>query len=196
MDIYKNFLKSYLTETINQLIELINYNPSIDDENFNKINNLTRKILDSDRIYIMGNGGSAATASHFANDLSKFPIVNKHSPRLKVISLTDNIPLITAISNDISYDDIFVEQLKNHLENTDILIGISGSGNSKNCIKAFEYAKLIRAYTVAICGYGGGEMAKLANLAITFSSTSMTQCENLHTIICHYIVEVLRELNK
>ncbi|GAH00278.1 unnamed protein product, partial [marine sediment metagenome] len=90
-------------------------------------------------IFIIGNGGSAATASHFAGDLSKATICDGF-PRFKAISLTDNIPSIMAWANDKDYDDIFVEQLKNFMEPEDIIIGISGSGNSKNIIKAIDFA--------------------------------------------------------
>src|SRR5437868_10698762 len=99
------------------------------------------------RIFIMGNGGSAATASHFALDLSKNTIT-AGAPRLKAISLTDHVPLITAWSNDTAYEHIFAEQLANMIEPGDIVLGISASGNSLNVINAIRLAKQYRAYTV------------------------------------------------
>src|ERR1700731_2232195 len=103
------------------------------------------------RIYIMGNGGSAATASHFALDLAKNTIVPQ-TPRLKAISLTDHVPLITAWSNDTAYEHIFAEQLANLIEAGDVVVGISASGNSLNVIKALELATVVGASTIALLG--------------------------------------------
>src|SRR5438105_2625380 len=109
------------------------------------------------RIFIMGNGGSAATASHFALDLSKNTVM-AGAPRLEAISLTDHVPLITAWSNDIAYEHIFSEQLANMIEPGDVVIGISTSGNSPNVINALRLAKQYRAYTVALLGAQGGRI--------------------------------------
>src|SRR5712675_3427648 len=108
------------------------------------------------RIYIMGNGGSAATASHFALDLAKNTIM-PGAPRLKAISLTDHVPLITAWSNDTAYEHIFAEQLANMIEPGDIAIGISASGNSPNVINALRLAKQARAATIGLLGARGGK---------------------------------------
>ncbi|SVE06083.1 uncharacterized protein METZ01_LOCUS458937, partial [marine metagenome] len=105
---------------------------SAQTEIISKITNLLIKTRDQGKsIYVMGNGGSGSTASHFVSDLLKTAIVKKEK-RFKAISLTDNVPVILAWSNDVSYDDVFIEQLKNHFSKGDILIGFSGSGNSKN----------------------------------------------------------------
>src|SRR5437868_3446621 len=109
------------------------------------------------RIFVMGNGGSAATASHFALDLAKNTIM-PGAPRLKAISLTDHVPLITAWSNDTHYEHIFAEQLANLIEPGDVVIGISASGNSLNVINAIRLAKQYRAYTVGLLGASGGKM--------------------------------------
>src|ERR1700731_944073 len=103
------------------------------------------------RIFVVGNGGSAATASHFALDLAKNTIM-PGAPRLKAISLTDHVPLITAWSNDTAYEHIFAEQLANMLEPGDVAIGISTSGNSPNVINALRLAKGMRGYTVGLLG--------------------------------------------
>src|SRR5256714_15441951 len=112
------------------------------------------------RIFIMGNGGSAATASHFALDLSKNTIT-AGAPRLKAISLTDHVPLITAWSNDTAYEHIFSEQLANMIESGDVVIGISTSGNSPNVINALRLAKGMRGYTVGLLGAKGGKIKEM-----------------------------------
>src|ERR1700726_986350 len=109
------------------------------------------------RIFIMGNGGSAATASHFALDLAKNPIM-PGAPRLKAISLTDHVPLITAWSNDTAYEHIFSEQLANMIEPGDVVIGISASGNSLNLINALRLARASQAFTIGLLGANGGEI--------------------------------------
>ena len=108
------------------------------------------------RIFIMGNGGSAATASHFALDLAKNTIM-PGAPRLKAISLTDHVPLITAWSNDTAYEHVFAEQLTNMIEPGDVVIGISTSGNSPNVINALQLAKELRASTIGLLGAEGRE---------------------------------------
>src|SRR6266700_4699801 len=109
------------------------------------------------RIFIMGNGGSAATASHFALDLAKNTII-PGAPRLKAISLTDHVPLITAWSNDTAYEHVFAEQLANMIEAGDVVIGISTSGNSPNVINALRLAKRVGAVTVGLLGARGGDI--------------------------------------
>src|SRR6184192_688944 len=109
------------------------------------------------RIFVMGNGGSAATASHFALDLAKNTIM-PGAPRLKAISLTDHVPLITAWSNDTHYEHIFAEQLANMIEPGDVVIGISASGNSPNVINAMKLTKQHRGFTIALLGAKGGKL--------------------------------------
>src|SRR5436190_4432941 len=114
------------------------------------------------RIFIMGNGGSAATASHFALDLAKNTIM-PGAPRLKAISLTDHVPLITAWSNDIAYEYVFAEQLTNMIEPGDVAIGISTSGNSPNVINALCLAKRLGAATIGLLGAEGGKVKDIAD---------------------------------
>ena len=107
------------------------------------------------RVFILGNGGSAATASHMACDLGKGTLRNVYDvseKRFQVISLTDNIPMMTAFANDLSYDDMFVQQLRNYVQKGDVVIGISGSGNTPNIIKALLYAKSVGAITIGLLG--------------------------------------------
>ena len=143
-------------------------------------------------IFIIGNGGSAATASHMMNDLNKFTAV-ADLPRVRSIALTDNVPLMTAVGNDLAYGDIFVEPLKNLLEPTDILIAISTSGNSPNVLKAVEYAKANRAKVIGFCGRPGGKLAQLADLKVIIPSDRIGQQEDGHMILDHVISAALRE---
>jgi len=144
------------------------------------------------RIYVCGNGGSASTASHMASDLNK-SANRKDAPRFKAVALTDNIPAMLAWANDASYDDIFVEQLKNHLEKGDIVIGISGSGNSPNVLKALHYANDQGAVTVGLTGFDGGKIAQLAKIVYVVPSQCMQQIEDVHLVIEHMISLILRD---
>ena len=144
------------------------------------------------RIYICGNGGSASTASHMASDLNK-GANRKDAPRFRAVSLTDNIPAMLAWANDASYDDIFIEQLKNHIEKGDIVIGISGSGNSPNVLKALHYANDQGAITVGLTGFDGGKMAQLAKIVYVVPNSCMQQVEDVHMVIEHMISLILRD---
>jgi D-sedoheptulose 7-phosphate isomerase len=144
------------------------------------------------RIYICGNGGSASTASHMASDLNK-GANRKDAPRFKAIALTDNIPAMLAWANDASYDDIFVEQLRNHLEKGDIVIGISGSGNSPNVLKAMHYANDNGATTIGLTGFDGGKLAQMAKICYTVPSNCMQQIEDIHLLIEHMLSLILRD---
>ena len=144
-------------------------------------------------IYIFGNGGSASTASHFANDLAKGCNV-PGQVRFRAISLTDNVALMTAWANDTSYDNIFAEPLAGLVRPDDIVIGISGSGNSPNVLKGIEFGRAAGAYTIGLCGYGGGKLCHQADLAITTDCMVMEQVEDVHMTICHNVTTTLRSL--
>jgi len=146
-------------------------------------------------IFIMGNGGSASTASHFVSDLSKGAIVDGF-PRFKAIALTDNVPNMLAWANDKSYEDIFVEQLKNLMEPGDIVIGISGSGNSNNVVKAIEYANKNGAITIGFSGFDGGKLSKSAKESIHVPSFYMQKIEDIHSLIEHLLTSLIREESK
>lgn len=145
------------------------------------------------RVFIMGNGGSAATASHFALDLAKNTIM-PGAPRLKAISLTDHVPLITAWSNDTAYDHIFAEQLANLIEPGDVVMGISASGNSLNVINALLLAKHSRAYTVALLGAKGGKIKELVDAYILAPGHNIEQEEDAHLILAHVITRHMRQV--
>ena len=139
-------------------------------------------------IYIFGNGGSASTASHFCGDLIK-GVSYGLTKRFRAICLNDNMPALMAIANDVSYDDIFIEQLKNFLQKDDLVIGISGSGNSVNVIKALEYARTIKAKTVAICGFKGGKIKEISDLSIHAEIDDMEISEDIHNLIATHCVK-------
>jgi D-sedoheptulose 7-phosphate isomerase len=145
-------------------------------------------------IYIFGNGGSAATATHATGDFIKGASFGLEK-RFKMISLVDNLPALMAIANDISYDDIFVEQLKNFLQPGDLVIGISGSGNSKNVVKAMEFAKQKGVQTMACCGYKGGAIINIGDIVIHSVAQDMEVAEDIHMIVFNVIKkEVMRRL--
>lgn len=144
------------------------------------------------RIFIMGNGGSATTASHFARDLTIGAAV-QGKPRLKVISLTDNVALITALANDIDYGSIFYEQLLDQLSEGDVVIGISASGNSPNVLKAIEFARNNGAVTIGFIGFGGGRLKELAHKCIVLSSRDYGQVEDAHLSLAHIISYMIKE---
>ncbi len=143
------------------------------------------------RIFIMGNGGSAATASHFALDLAKNTIT-PGAPRLKAISLTDHVPLITAWSNDTAYEHIFEEQLANLIEAGDVVIGISASGNSPNVINAMRLAKQTRAATIGLLGAKGGVLKNIVDAYILAPGQNIEQEEDAHLILAHVITRHMR----
>jgi len=113
--------------------------------------------------------------------------------RFKVISLNDNLPTITAYANDVSYEDVFVEQLKNFLSPDDLVIAISGSGNSRNVLKAIEYARENGGRTFGICGYGGGELSKACSKSISLESMDMQKVEDAHVVLIHCVMQYLRD---
>lgn len=147
------------------------------------------------RIFTMGNGGSGSTATHFVSDLLKTAIT-KGDKRFSAISLVDNIPVTLAWSNDSSYDDIFVEQLKNFLTKNDIVIAFSGSGNSLNVIKALEFAKDNGAITIGFTGMSGGKLSKICDYCYVVPSDDMLTIESFHVMLCHAIIFTLRELGE
>lgn len=138
-------------------------------------------------IFFIGNGGSAATASHFANDLSIG--TNEYDHPFRAISLTDNIPIISAIGNDFGYEEIFVRQLRILGQRGDVLVAISASGNSTNLLKAMEYAKQINIKTVAITAFDGGKMKVLADegIHVPTEAKEYGPAEDVHMVLDHLV---------
>lgn len=139
-------------------------------------------------VYIMGNGGSASTASHMANDLSK-GIKTGTDKHFKALSLTDNTPLFTAISNDEGYEKVFVNQLKVFLKKNDVVIAISASGNSPNVVNALQYAKDNGAKTIGFVGFDGGKMKDIVDVCIHIKTPNgwYGPVEDIHLILNHVI---------
>ena len=144
------------------------------------------------RIYAIGNGGSASTASHFVNDMGKGASIGRET-RFKTIPLTDNVEWMTALSNDLCYEDVYVEQLKNFAEPGDILLAISGSGNSENVLRAVRYANEVGCVTIGFTGFEGGKLRELVQHCIVIPSDHMGRIEDMHLIlqhmICYYFIE-------
>ncbi len=146
------------------------------------------------QIFLCGNGGSAATASHMTNDLGKGASYGRQgTDRFRVIALTDNVPWMTALANDVSYESIFAEQLENLGQAGDLLIAISGSGNSENVLRAVDVARRKGMTSVGLTGFDGGRLATEADLAIVAKSHHMGRVEDIHAIIlhtvCYYFME-------
>lgn len=146
-------------------------------------------------VFICGNGGSAATASHFGCDLAKRPTV-AGQPRYRVISLTDNTPLMTALSNDIGYEAVFAEQLIPLVREGDVVIGISGSGNSPNVLNAMQVARKVSAVTIGFCGYDGGKLKSMVDIPVHIPSFNMAMVEDVHLMLEHAICERLLAINQ
>jgi D-sedoheptulose 7-phosphate isomerase len=138
------------------------------------------------RIFIFGNGGSAANASHFVVDVIK-STVRPDQPRYKIICLNDNIPTITAYSNDVSYDAIFCEPLAALAEPGDVAIAISGSGNSPNVLRAMDTAKDMGLTRIGLTGYAGGKLKDKSDICVIVPSDSMQVIEDAHLVILHSI---------
>ena len=134
------------------------------------------------QVFVCGNGGSASTASHFVCDMVKGASYHRPS-RFRILALTDSLPTITAYSNDVSYDCVFEEQLKNFARADDLVMGISGSGNSPNVLRAIEYANNTGCKTIALTGRDGGKLGKLAQLNIQVPVQHMGRIEDAHLMI-------------
>jgi len=141
-------------------------------------------------VFIFGNGGSSSTASHMASDLSKGV---GGFPRVRAISLTDNVPVLTAWANDVAYDQVFTEQLRTLARPRDLAIAITGSGNSPNVVNGVVAAKELGMFVVGLLGFGGGKVASLVDLPIVVASNEYGPVEDIHLIINHLVTTVMRE---
>ena len=143
-------------------------------------------------LFVFGNGGSAALASHFACDIGKGTVAGR-AKRLKTIALTDNVALITALANDKAYDEIFSEQLESLAEKGDIALAISGSGNSPNVIRGLEAGRRLGVQTLLLTGFAGGRAKTLADLCLIVPSDSMQHIEDAHLCATHAIFLAIRQ---
>lgn len=160
---------------------------SIDTDSVEQVIEILREARNAGRhIFICGNGGSASTASHFACDIVKGASFNREK-RFKIMALTDQLPTLTAYANDVSYDCVFAEQLKNFAQPGDVVMAISGSGNSPNVLQAIEYANSIQCTTVGMSGRDGGKLAQIAKINVKVPVAHMGRIEDAHMIVCHMI---------
>lgn len=181
-----NFLND-ITIYLDTLTRVIN---NLDKNEINRtMQAILKKYNEQATIYIFGNGGSAATASHFVCDFNKGACMGTKN-KFRFICLNDNTPIITAIANDISYDDIFSYQLQGVLSKNDMVIAISGSGNSKNIIKAVKYAKEIGCEVVGITGYDGGLLKKHADYSLHVDINDMQKVEDVHMAFDHMMMQI------
>ena len=180
-----------VTSYIDDLIELLRQvDPS-------EVQALVDALVDAYRngrfVFVIGNGGSAANASHLCEDLGKGTLSDfEGQKRLKIMSLTDNVPYIMAWANDEGYERVFVEQLKNFAEPGALLIAISGSGNSANVLRAVEYAKSHGMKTFALTGYDGGRLKEIADESLHVRSSNMGAVEAVHAVVIHYLMDGLQ----
>ena len=183
----KEKVHEYLDQQINSTSSLKeNY------EELEKIFNILKNARDSgNHVFVMGNGGRASTASHFVADLLKTSITNENK-RFKAISLSDNIPVLLAWSNDESYETVFSNQLENFVEKDDVVIGISGSGNSKNVLNAIQLANEKHATTIGLNGKSGGKLSEIVKINLTVKSDDMLTIETIHLLICHLLTTMIR----
>ena len=138
------------------------------------------------QIFVFGNGGSAATANHFACDMVKGASFGREQ-RFKIMSLAEQIPTLTAYSNDVGYESVFVEPLKNFARPGDVVMAISGSGNSENVIQAVDYANSIGCFTVGLSGMSGGRLRPSVDLSVHVEEGHMGRVEDAHFVVCHMI---------
>jgi D-sedoheptulose 7-phosphate isomerase len=174
---FNNSLKSVETAEIEQFLDL-----------------LIRAYEEERTVFIIGNGGSAANASHLANDLVKGTLKSMDQPkRLKALALTDNVALMTAYANDEGYPTIFEQQLRTFAKPGDIVIAISGSGNSPNVVQAIEWANANGLHTVGVTGFGGGKLKTMVNTTVHVPLNDMCTSESVHSVIFHYIAIELQK---
>jgi len=176
--------KQYLSE-LKEVLDDFNL------EQFEKIVNLILNAYENEKqIFTMGNGGSASTASHFACDLNKGCCTNLEK-KIKMICLNDNTPTLLAFANDVSYDVVFVEQLKNFFNPGDLVIGISGSGNSENVIKAIRHTKQNNGQTIGFSGFSGGKLAQMVDVPFVVKVDDIQKVEDIHMILVHMIMQAI-----
>ena len=182
-----NFINSY----VSQVSEILKNLPT--DQIEKVILRLEEARWKGQEVFTCGNGGSAATAIHFASDLQKGVMVAE-KPSVDAESLCGNISLLTAWANDSSYQDIFAKILRPKVKEEDILIAISGSGKSQNVLKAVEVAREARATTIGFTGFDGGKLKDMVDICIIVPSNNMEQIEDVHLLLCHLIITYLREV--
>jgi len=187
------FREKYIDEYLSDVIRILE---EIKEKNADFFDKLATIFIDARadnrKIFFCGNGGSASTASHFTSDLAKGTIV-EGTPRFKALSLADNVPQMLAWGNDACYEDIFVEQLKNLFEPGDVVVGISGSGNSENVLRAIRYANDNDGTTVGITGFDGGKIKDIVDLCLIAPVHNMQKTEDIHMLVDHLTTLMIKE---
>lgn len=185
-----NFAKAYISK----------FKKNLNNFNFAALTEGTKLIWDAyssgRTIFFIGNGGSAATASHMANDFAKGTIGYKGDapwPRFKAIALTESVATFTAWANDVSFEDIFSEQLKNLGQKGDVLVAISASGNSPNILKAVKTAKGLGLKILGLSGFDGGKLSKIADVSLAIKDSDYGRVEDAHLMVQHLMTEYLYE---
>lgn len=156
------------------------------------IERLHQARINRSQLFVMGNGGSAATATHLACDLGKNTVAPGF-PRFRVQSLNDNMSFFSACANDYGYETVFAEQLANFVDKDDVVLAISASGNSANVLRAVELANQSGAYTIGWSGYDGGKLAQIVDLPVVVTNHNIEQIEDLHMVLAHMVTAALRE---
>ena len=176
---------SYFNTTLN----------SVEPKEIEQFLDLLKQAYEEERtVFIIGNGGSAANASHLANDLVKGTLKSMDQPkRMKALALTDNVALMTAYANDEGYPTIFEQQLRTFAKAGDIVIAISGSGNSPNVVQAIEWANANGLHTVGVTGFGGGKLKTMVKTTVHVPLNDMCTSESVHSVIFHYIAIELQK---
>ena len=181
---YKNDIRDYIKNEIETLNKLdVNH---IDAA----INLLVETMENGNTVFTFGNGGSSATASHFQNDFNKG--VSEHTEKkFNLLCLNDNVATVMAVANDIGFEEIFRFQLRGHIKPGDVVLAISGSGNSKNVLNAVEYAREQGCRVIGLTGFSGGKLRELADISLHVPINSMQITEDLHMTFDHLMMSVL-----
>lgn len=181
---YEEKIKKYYEEEIEAIKKIDTKEVSL------AMNALVNCYENGGTIYVFGNGGSSATASHMVCDFNK-GVSMKKSKKFNFICLSDNTPILTALANDISYDDVFAYQLEKILNPNDLVLAISGSGNSKNIINAIKVAKLQGVKVIGMTGYDGGLLYKMADYHLHAPINDMMKTEDIHMTFDHMMATIL-----
>ncbi len=180
------------SQQINKYLDLLkNTIDNLDRAEISKLIDLFIDARENGRnIFVMGNGGSASAASHMVCDFNK-GVSYGQEKRFKIICLNDSLSTVTAYANDVGYEIAFVEQLKNFLTPNDLVLAISGSGNSKNIVLAIDYANSVGATTIGITGYHGGKLKQMAKYSVNANVDDMQVSEDIHMILNHLVMKIL-----
>ena len=183
-------MKNYTDEIAKYIDDEINTLKRMDVNSINAaLNLLLESLQNGNTVFVFGNGGSSATASHFQNDFNKG--VSEHIERkFNFLCLNDNVATVMAVANDIGFDEVFRFQLQGHLKPGDIIMAISGSGNSKNVINAVEYAKAKGNKIIGLTGFNGGKLKQMSDISLHVPINSMQITEDLHMVLDHLMMSV------